>query len=92
MTFKLPSYNMRLDLAATKPAIMMVMIGSLSCGILAIFLWLLLGVSLIIAVPGLIIGAFFAFRYAMYDRSKAPKQKEEEDRKNRRRRRRRRND
>ena len=74
-------------MAATKPAIMMVMIGSLSCGILAIFLWLLLGVSLIIAVPGLIIGAFFAFRYATYGRSKAPKQ-EEEDRKNRRRRRR----
>ena len=80
---------MRLVLAATKPAIMMVMIGSLSCGILAIFLWLLLGVSLIIAVPGLIIGAFFAFRYAMYDRSKASKQKEEEDRNTRRRRRKR---
>ena len=79
-------------MAATKPAIMMVMIGSLSCGILAIFLWLLLGVSLIIAVPGLIIGAFFAFRYATYDRSKVPQQEEEEeDRKNRRRRRRRRN-
>ena len=74
-------------MAATKPAIMIVMIGSLSCGILAIFLSLLLGVSLIIAMPGLIIGAFFAFRYAMYDRSKASKQKEEEDRKNRRRRR-----
>jgi hypothetical protein len=74
---------MRLDLAATKPAIMMVMIGSLSCGILAIFLSLLLGVSLIIAMPGLIIGAFFAFRYAMYDRSKASKQGEEEDRKRR---------
>jgi hypothetical protein len=79
---------MRLDLAATKPAIMMVMIGSLSCGILAIFLSLLLGVSLIIAMPGLIIGAFFAFRYAMYDSSKASKREEEEDRKNRRRRRR----
>ena len=73
---------MRLDLAATKPAIMMVMIGSLSCGILAIFLSLLLGISLIIAMPGLLIGAFFAFRYAMYDRSKASKQKEEEDRNN----------
>ena len=67
-------------MAATKPAIMMVMIGSLSCGILAIFLSLLLGISLIIAMPGLLIGAFFAFRYAMYDRSKASKQKEEEDR------------
>jgi membrane protein implicated in regulation of membrane protease activity len=75
---------MRLDLAATKPAIMMVMIGSLSCGILAIFLWLLLGVSLIIAIPGLIIGAFFAFRYAIYDRSKTSKQKEEEHRNSRR--------
>ena len=74
-------------MAATKPAIMMVMIGSLSCGIFAIFLWLLLGVSLIIAMPGLIIGAFFAFRYAKYDRSKASKQEEEQDRKNRRRRR-----
>lgn len=74
-------------MAATKPAIMIVMIGSLSCGILAIFLSLLLGVSLIIAMPGLIIGAFFAFRYAMYDRSKASKQEEEQDRKNRRRRR-----
>ena len=77
-------------MAATKPAIMMVMIGSLSCGILAIFLSLLLGVSLIIAMPGLIIGAFFAFRYAMYDRSKASKQEEEEDRRNRGRSRRRR--
>ena len=72
-------------MAATKPAIMMVMIGSLSCGILAIFLSLLLGLSLIVAMPGLIIGAFFAFRYAMYDRSKASKQGEEEDRKRRRR-------
>ena len=75
-------------MAATKPAIMIVMIGSLSCGILAIFLSLLLGVSLIVAMPGLIIGAFFAFRYAMYDRSKASKQEEEQDRKNRTRRRR----
>ena len=74
-------------MAATKPAIMIVMIGSLSCGILAIFLSLLLGVSLIVAMPGLIIGAFFAFRYAMYDRSKASKQEEGQDRKNRRRRR-----
>ena len=78
-------------MAATKPAIMMVMIGSLSCGILAIFLSLLLGVSLIIAMPGLIIGAFFAFKYAMYVRSKSSKQKVEEDRNSSSRRRRRRN-
>jgi Flp pilus assembly protein TadB len=66
------------DLAATKSAILMVMIGSLTCGILAVFLSLIIGLSLIIAIPGLVIGAFFAFRYAMYDKSKAHKEEEEE--------------
>jgi hypothetical protein len=42
-------------------------------------------------MPGLIIGAFFAFKYAMYVRSKASKQKEEEDRNSSSRRRRGRN-
>jgi hypothetical protein len=65
-------------LAATKSAILMLMIGSLSCGVLAVFLSLLVGISLIIAIPGLVIGAFFAFRYAMYDKSKARKEEEEE--------------
>jgi len=88
MTFIATSYyNMRLELAATKPAIMMVMIGSLSCGILAIFLSFLMGISFIIAMPGLIIGAFFAFKYAMYDRSKASKKEEGESRESKRRRR-----
>jgi hypothetical protein len=73
-------------LAATKPAILMLMVGSLSCGILAIFLSFLMGISLIIAMPGLIIGAFFAFRYAMYDKTKATKEQQEEDRKSKRRR------
>jgi Flp pilus assembly protein TadB len=73
-------------LAATKPAILMLMVGSLSCGILAVFLSFLMGISLIIAMPGLIIGAFFAFRYAMYDKTKATKERQEEDRKSKRRR------
>jgi Flp pilus assembly protein TadB len=74
-------------LAATKPAILMLMIGSLSCGVLAIFLSLLVGISLIIAMPGLVIGAFFAFRYAMYDKSKASKKEAEEEQKRKRKRR-----
>ncbi len=68
------------DLGATKSAILMVMIGSLSCGILAVFLSLMVGLSLIIAIPGLVVGAFFAFRYTMYDKSKARKEEEEEER------------
>jgi 4-hydroxybenzoate polyprenyltransferase len=74
-------------LAATKPAILMVMIGSLSCVVLAVFLWLLAGISLIIAMPGLVIGAFFCFRYAMYDKSKDRKKEEEEEQKRKRKRR-----
>lgn len=73
-------------MAATKPAILMLMVGSLSCGILAVFFSFLMGISLIIAMPGLIIGAFFAFRYAMYDKTKATKEQQEEDRKSKRRR------
>jgi H+/gluconate symporter-like permease len=64
------------------------MIGSLSCGVLAVFLSLLIGISLIIAMPGLVIGAFFAFRYAMYDKSKARKEEEEKEEQKRKRRKR----
>jgi Flp pilus assembly protein TadB len=74
------------DLAATKSAILMVMIGSLSCGVLALFLSLMIGLSLIVAIPGLVIGAFFAFRYAMYDKSKARKEEEREQKRKRKRR------
>jgi H+/gluconate symporter-like permease len=66
----------------------MLMIGSLSCGVLAVFLSLLIGISLIIAMPGLVIGAFFAFRYAMYDKSKARKEEEEKEEQKRKRRKR----
>jgi H+/gluconate symporter-like permease len=65
----------------------MVMIGSLSCGVLAVFLSLTIGLSLIIAIPGLVIGAFFAFRYAIYDKSKAGKEEEEREQKRKRKRR-----
>jgi hypothetical protein len=74
------------DLAATKSAILMVMLGSLTCGILAVLLSLIIGLSFIIAIPGLVIGAFFAFRYAMYDKSKARKEEEERDQKRKRKR------
>jgi 4-hydroxybenzoate polyprenyltransferase len=74
------------DLAATKSAILMVMIGSLSCGVLALFLSLMIGLSLIVAIPGLVIGAFFAFRYAIYDKSKARKEEEREQKRKRKRR------
>ena len=77
-------------LATTKSAVLMVMIGSLTCGVLAVFLSLLIGISLIIAMPGLVIGGFFAFRYAMYDKSKARK-KEKEEEENQKRKRKRRN-
>jgi hypothetical protein len=60
------------------------MIGSLSCGVLAVFLSLMIGLSLIIAIPGLVIGAFFAFKYAMYDKSKAGKKDEEREQKRKR--------
>jgi H+/gluconate symporter-like permease len=78
-------------LAATKSAILMLMIGSLSCGVLAVFLSLLIGISLIIAMPGLVIGAFFAFKYAMYDKSKTRKEEEEEKEEEQKRKRRKRN-
>jgi hypothetical protein len=76
------------ELAATKSAILMVMIGSLTCAVLAVSLSLMIGISLIIAIPGLMIGGFFAFKYAMYEKSKARKEEEEErDQKHKRKRR-----
>jgi hypothetical protein len=80
MTFILTAITSA-SLAATKSAILMVMIGSLTCGVLAVLLSLMIGISLIIAMPGLIIGVFFAFRYALYNKSKARKEKEEENQK-----------
>jgi Flp pilus assembly protein TadB len=73
--------------AATRPAILMLMIVSLICGVMAILMSLVIGISLIIALPGLVIGAFFAFRYMTYDRSKHHKEEQEESQKRKRKRR-----
>jgi uncharacterized membrane protein len=87
MTFILKHIITSGYLAATRSAILMVMIGSLSCGLLAVFLSLIIGLSLIIAIPGLAVGAFFAFRYAMYNKSKAREEEEEREQKRKRKRR-----
>ena len=86
MTFILKHIITSGYLAATRSAILMVMIGSLSCGLLAVFLSLIIGLSLIIAIPGLAVGAFFAFRYAMYNKSKAREEEEREQKRKRKRR------
>jgi hypothetical protein len=78
-------------LAVTKSAILMVMIGSLSCGVLAVFLSLMIGLSLIIAIPGLVVGAFFALKYAMYNKSKARKEEDKEEEREQKRKRKKRN-
>jgi fatty acid desaturase len=87
MTFILKPIITSGDLAATRSAILMVMIGSLACGLLALFLSLMIGLSLIIAIPGLVIGAFFAFRYATYNKSKGGEEEEEREQKRKRKRR-----
>ena len=69
-------------LGATKSLILMLMIASFSCAVLALFLSLLVGISLVISIPGFVVGVFFAFRYAMYDKTKA---REEEHKRTRRR-------
>lgn len=73
-------------MAATKSAILMLMIASLSCGVLAIILSFLAGISFIIALPGLVIAAFFAYRYAMYNRIKGLGEEQEEHKRSRKRR------
>jgi Flp pilus assembly protein TadB len=68
-------------LAATKSMTLMLMIASFSCAVLAVFLSLLVGISLVIAIPGFVVGIFFAFRYAMYDRTKAREEEHKRSRK-----------
>ena len=82
MTF-IPKLVTSGKLAATKSAILMLMIASLICGVLAIFLSLLVGISIIIALPGLLIAVFFAYKYAMYSRTKGRKEEEGEEHKRR---------
>lgn len=70
------------ELAATKSAILMIMIVSFASAGLAILLALSAGGStlLTISAPGVVIGAFFAFKYARYDKIKA---REEEHKRSR---------
>lgn len=63
--------------------ILMLMIASLASGGMALLLALFIGGGMLyISVPGFMVGAFFAFKYAMYDRSKA-KQEEHKRSRNR---------
>ncbi|HKZ61546.1 MAG TPA: hypothetical protein VJZ68_03895 [Nitrososphaera sp.] len=69
-------------MAATKSVILMLMIASLASGALAVLLVLSIGAGsmLFISIPGFVVGAFFAFKYAMFNRSKA---REEEHKRSR---------
>jgi len=69
-------------LAVTKSSVLMLMIASLASGCMAVLLALSIGQRsmLIISIPGFVVGAFFALRYATYDRSKT---KEEEHKRSR---------
>jgi hypothetical protein len=62
----------------------MIMIASFASAGLAVLLALSMGESqmLIVSAPGFVVGGFFAFKYARYDKAKA---REEEHRRNRRR-------
>lgn len=66
--------------------LLMFMVATLASGALAVLLSLFLGSPemLIVSVPGFVVGAFFAVKYATYDRTK---RKEEEHKRNRNRRR-----
>jgi uncharacterized membrane protein SpoIIM required for sporulation len=60
----------------------MLMIASLASGALAVPLGLYIGGGsmLIMAIPGFVVGAFFAFKYATFDKSK---KKQEEHKRSR---------
>jgi hypothetical protein len=62
--------------------ILMLMIASFASGVLAVLLALSIGdrSTLFISIPGFVIGAFFAVRYATFDRSRM---KQEEHKRNR---------
>ena len=53
--------------------LLMLMIASFSSGALAVLLALSIGQGsmLIVSAPGFVVGAFFAIRYSLYDRTKA---------------------
>jgi hypothetical protein len=71
-------------LAVTKPALLMIMIASFASAGLGVLLALSIGSgeTLVITIPGFVVGTFFAFKYAMYDKSKM-KQEEHKRSRNR---------
>ena len=71
------------ELAVSKPAILMLMIASFASGALAVLLSLFIMGStqmLTISIPGFVVGAFFAAKYAMFDKKK---RKQEEHKRSR---------
>lgn len=62
--------------------VLMLMIASFASGVLALLLAFSIGdrSTLLISIPGFVIGAFFALRYATFDRSRL---KQEEHKRNR---------
>lgn len=68
-------------MAATKNSLLMLMIACFASGALAFMLAASAGSSFVIySIPGLVIGAFFAWKYATFDKNKL---KEEEHRRRR---------
>ena len=68
-------------MAATKTSLLMLMIACFASGALAFMLAAAAGSSFVIySIPGLAIGAFFAWKYATFDKNKL---KEEEHRRRR---------
>ncbi len=60
------------ELASTKPQLLMLMIACFASGALAFLLVAAGGPSMAYySIPGFVIGGFFAFKYAMFDKSKA---------------------
>ena len=59
------------ELVATKSNVLMLMIASLASGVMAVLLALTAAPSLIfISIPGFAVGAFFAIKYATFDKSR----------------------
>jgi membrane associated rhomboid family serine protease len=70
-------------LAATKAQLLMFMIACFVSGGLAFGLSVFYGSTFFIySIPGLVVGAFFAFKYSVFDKNKA-RQEEHKRRRNR---------
>lgn len=59
-------------MAASKPVLLMFMIACFASGVLAFLLAASAGSEFVLySIPGFVIGAFFALKYAMFDRNRA---------------------